>query len=102
MAEAARQQKNLQSLTVQQDDRVVNAPADGTKTRKLMADVHAKYQQMDAARAELDRKLAAVKINKADVVTLEKEFELPAGMAERQLRLHDGDLNRTIKFFIGI
>ncbi|MFS8015842.1 putative nascent polypeptide-associated complex subunit alpha-like, UBA domain-containing protein [Helianthus anomalus] len=81
------QSKALDKLTDHVDDRQL----DSTRIQKAMASIAASKEADLSAMRLREKKLAAVKINAAEVDIIANELELDKKVAERTLREHKGD-----------
>jgi NACalpha-BTF3-like transcription factor len=52
------------------------------------------------AKAELEKKLATVKVSKEDVDLIATEMEITRARAERVLKQHDGNVEKALHFLI--
>ncbi|KAG2273460.1 hypothetical protein Bca52824_068015 [Brassica carinata] len=82
------QSKALDKLT----DRVEDRQLDSNRVQSAMASIAASREaDLNAKRLRLEKELASVKINAADVELIVNELELEKNVVERTLREHKGD-----------
>merc|ERR1712216_908261 len=92
-ADAAKQAKQLDSLTDFVEDKETATKVDAKEVEERLKELRKKQDEMDKKRQEKEKQLAAVKIKKEDLELMCQELPLCEKEAlERVLREHDGNL----------
>mmetsp|Transcript_12102 Transcript_12102/g.34019 ORF Transcript_12102/g.34019 Transcript_12102/m.34019 type:complete len:105 (-) Transcript_12102:160-474(-) len=87
------EQRELDAITDHHEERELNQ----SKVQNAMRDIAESQKADKEAQQKREKELAAVKVNKADIDVIAKEFEIDSKKAERRLRECGGDLAQSLK-----
>ena len=103
--DAERQAKSMDKLGKEDSGGskvVMRSGADTKKLDAVIAATDAAEQRAAEEVASREAKLRAIKVSREDVEFLSREFELSAGVAERELRLHGGEFQAALETLLGV
>jgi NACalpha-BTF3-like transcription factor len=100
--DAAKQSKSLSTLGKEEEPAMVmRAATDSKKLQAVIAATEAAEIKIYEEIGAREGKLKAIAVAKEDVDFIAAQFDIPANIADRTLRLHGGDFNGTVAALLG-